>query len=372
MSNAGNAQTTAKQKAKVKTGNKGEWSELYVLLRLLADGNIYAMDNNMQKDENTCSPILKIIRHESNGNVVEYKLNKKKVVRVLVNGAEIRQLDRAYLKDAADLIYSGIKNNAGSAFDISGTEEILKNLCCSNIKASSHIKTDIEMQVHDIKTGQPSMEKYSIKSMLGNPPTLMNASKSTNFKYSITGLSTLDVDRINSIDTRSKIKDRISEIKKLGQLTFVSVVNETFKNNLLFIDSMMESILGHVLLIYYDEGIVTSSALSTRIDDINPLNYKQTGLYRYKIKKFLCAVALGLMPSLEWNGQDETSGGYIILSKDGNLLVYHLFNRDDFENYLLNNTKLETASSSKHDFGTIYYENGNMYINLNLQVRFFN
>ena len=26
------------------TGNKGEWSEIYVLLRLLADGKIYAAD----------------------------------------------------------------------------------------------------------------------------------------------------------------------------------------------------------------------------------------------------------------------------------------------------------------------------------------
>ena len=38
--------------------------------------------------------------------------------------------------------------------------------------------------------------------------------------------------------------------------------------------------------------------------------------------------------------------------------------------YLLNNTKLDTASSSRHGFGEIFEENGELYFNLNLQIRF--
>ena len=34
------------------------------------------------------------------------------------------------------------------------------------------------------------------------------------------------------------------------------------------------------------------------------------------------------------------------------------------------NTKFETASTSKHDFGNIYEENGKHYLKLNMQVRF--
>lgn len=30
-------------------GNKGEWSELYVFFQLLADGKLYAADENMNK-----------------------------------------------------------------------------------------------------------------------------------------------------------------------------------------------------------------------------------------------------------------------------------------------------------------------------------
>ena len=31
------------------SGNRGEWSEIYVLLRLLADGKVYAADGELNK-----------------------------------------------------------------------------------------------------------------------------------------------------------------------------------------------------------------------------------------------------------------------------------------------------------------------------------
>ena len=47
------------------------------------------------------------------------------------------------------------------------------------------------------------------------------------------------------------------------------------------------------------------------------------------------------MPSKEWDGHDEANGGYIIVSSDGDVLAYHIYNRDYFEKYLLDNTKLQ-------------------------------
>ncbi|WP_155729871.1 HpaII family restriction endonuclease, partial [Streptobacillus moniliformis] len=41
-----------------------------------------------------------------------------------------------------------------------------------------------------------------------------------------------------------------------------------------------------------------------------------------------------------------------------------------FEKYLFKKTKYETASTSRHGFGEVYSENGEDFINLNLQVRF--
>ena len=42
-------------------GNKGEWSELYTLLKLAADGKLYAADGNINKIENIYYDILKYL-----------------------------------------------------------------------------------------------------------------------------------------------------------------------------------------------------------------------------------------------------------------------------------------------------------------------
>jgi hypothetical protein len=106
------------------------------------------------------------------------------------------------------------------------------------------------------------------------------------------------------------------------------------------------------------------------MEEQNPLKFPRKGLYEYKMKKFLCSVALGMNPSKEWDGHDEANGGYIIVTTDGDVLAYHIYNRDFFESYLLKNTKFEHGSSSRHKYASIYKEDGKMYIKLNLQIRF--
>ena len=81
-------------------------------------------------------------------------------------------------------------------------------------------------------------------------------------------------------------------------------------------------------------------------------------------------VALGMMPSQVWTGKYDATGEYLIVKENGDVLCYHIYNRNEFEDYLLNNTKLDTASSSRHEFGKIYEEEGELYFNLNLQIRF--
>lgn len=44
-------------------------------------------------------------------------------------------------------------------------------------------------------------------------------------------------------------------------------------------------------------------------------NYRKTEVYKYKLKKLLCAAALGMTLGTPWDGLDNASGGYIILKK---------------------------------------------------------
>jgi HpaII restriction endonuclease len=92
--------------------------------------------------------------------------------------------------------------------------------------------------------------------------------------------------------------------------------------------------------------------------------------YEYKIKHFLTDSALGMTGSKVWLGAYDITGGYLIVKKDGDVLCYHVYNRNQFEDYLFANTKLDTPSSTRHEFGTVYEENEQLYFALNLQIRF--
>lgn len=49
------------------TGNKGEWSEIYALFKLLGDKQLFLGDKDLQKLEGLVFPIIKILRTESSG-----------------------------------------------------------------------------------------------------------------------------------------------------------------------------------------------------------------------------------------------------------------------------------------------------------------
>ena len=51
------------------TGNKGEWSEIYTLFKLLGDGVVYAGDQNLNKIQDLFYPIIMIIRQEKEGDI---------------------------------------------------------------------------------------------------------------------------------------------------------------------------------------------------------------------------------------------------------------------------------------------------------------
>ena len=79
------------------TGNRGEWSEIYTLLKLLGEGVMYAGDGNLNKISDLFYPIISVIRREQselsyspdkNRNIVFISSNGDKLVRFIL-GCEI-------------------------------------------------------------------------------------------------------------------------------------------------------------------------------------------------------------------------------------------------------------------------------------------
>ena len=53
------------------SGNKGEWSELYAFMKLLSQGRVYAANEKVEKIDEVYYPILKIMREETRGEVID-------------------------------------------------------------------------------------------------------------------------------------------------------------------------------------------------------------------------------------------------------------------------------------------------------------
>ena len=93
--------------------------------------------------------------------------------------------------------------------------------------------------------------------------------------------------------------------------------------------------------------------------------------YEHKMKVLLLDAALGMTPSKEWKGRYDANAGYLVVRRDGEIVCYHFYNRNDVEDYLYHNTRFERGSRTRHNFGTLFRgNNGETYIRLNLQIRF--
>ncbi|MBO3116798.1 HpaII family restriction endonuclease [Winogradskyella sp. DF17] len=355
------------------TGNKGEWSEIYALFKLLGDKQLFLGNKDIEKLEGLVYPIIKILRSENNGDF-EYSIKDE---LILISGEqEILKIPIEEFKTKAIFLLDAIKENRERTFSIPEIEEFMQSINCMSLKASSSAKTDITIVVHDQRTNQQPTLGFSIKSQLGSPSTLLNAGKTTNFIFKINGvdLTAKQIEDINSISTRSKIIDRIAQIQsKGGSFEFLKTERQIFSNNLVLIDSLLPQILSQIVFDFYSNKFSQLTDLVKKISEKNPLDFdieNEHEFYEYKIKRFLTDVALGMMPSKVWSGKYDATGGYLIVKENGDVLCYHVYNRNEFEDYLFTNTKLDTASSSRHDFGKIYIENGSLYFKLNLQIRF--
>ena len=354
------------------TLNKGEWSEIYVFLKLLAEGKLYAADANRNKLPEIFHTVLSVVRSADDGN---YEYLRNGSVRILNRSTEQEEGTVSFeevAKNAADLL-TRIKTSTGS-FDIGNIAHFLLKMKVNRLKAHSTEKSDILLTVQDTKSKAIHTLGFSIKSRLGSASTLFNAQKATNFIFKIDGnISDALMNEINSIETDSKIMDRVRKLNSSGcSLLYSDVEGRILKNNLEIMDTNLPLILSELLVICYREEVRNLAATTQCLVSENFMD--RTGdvksFYELKIKNFLKDVALGMTPQKPWTGNYDATGGYIIVKEDGEVISYNHSNINEFLNYLFNNTFFESPSSDRHGYGKVYKEGRNYFFKLNLQVRF--
>ncbi len=341
----------------------------------MGDRKLFAADSDLAVIPEKYFDILKIIRYEAKTGKKIYDITgpDDKIKVLTENDLVLTVIDSKKVRSKVSGIFEKIKNETDTTFEIPLAAEAMGDLRCTQIKAESLQKSDIFLVVHDRISTVITEQGFSIKSMLGGPSTLLNASGATNFTFQINDLKAA-TESINLIGGGSKIRERTEKIYKAGAaIVFKGVENENFKRNLRKIDTAFPEIMAEIILAYYQGKGRTMAELVASLEENRILQTKydlSRADYEFKIKNFLVAIALGMTPNREWNGLTSAQGGYIIVKENGDLVCYHLYNRDEFQEYLYKNTKLETASTSRHEFGDVYEIDGKKYMRLNLQIRF--
>lgn len=338
--------------------NKGELSEIYALCKVIYEQKIYYGNLNTQLSDDYIS-VLKLHTNKS-----DIELHRSEII-IHQNGEQENILLSDLIKvDELTQILDDIKKGK-STFSSQTLDNKVALLGLEKSKGTSYEKGDIALSFDE--NGQIfENQNASIKSFLGGSPTLINASQATNFVYRIEDFSAENMNIVNCIDTRAKIKDRLQKIVDLGgHLVFTNCENPIYESTLRKVDSCMPEILANALLAFFQKQIGNRLAdyPTQKID-----NREQQNQVHCRLKDFIKSSILGIFPTVEWNG-NLTANSVLLVNEMGELLFYHTNKDSILKDFFYQHAFFDTPSSSRHRFGLVYQENGEFYFKLNLQLR---
>lgn len=380
-------------------GNKGEWSELYVFTKLLAEGKLYQSDINLNRDEENYYEITKAYREESN-STLEFERNSEVSIYRIDNTKRVLlgELSIDYFSGKAADILNGIINGKGKSFEIESVNDYIDETKIQKLTALVTSKSDIKLRIYDHRLSKETDLGFSIKSLLGQDSTLFNTGPGNNFIFEIENNLKTSVDEFNRETYKpsggmSKITARLKKIdSELGlKIKFKEVQSKQLWRNLKMIDGDLPEVLAYSLLyrwLYRDASLLKVSEI---LEEKDPLNFysedkSDQKLYEYKLKRFLAECAMGMTSETPWHGIYDATGGVIIAKKDGDIVCFHIYDFNLFREYLINNTMFEQPSTGedednpgyirtkkgtkKYYYGWLYEENDKLYFKINLQIRF--
>ena len=357
----------------MKNQNKGEWSELYVLLKLIEHPMLYLANDDLEINYDAKIPVFKIIHYEDSViTPVEYTPlvdNGDTITRKDLSGLRSILIDRNSLKKHVSELFNQIANapKNSRSFTIPHSSDYMAEVGCIAIKAGSLKKADIILDIID--RGQERKDVgYSIKSMIGGASTLFNASQHSGIKYKVTSYSE-SVEIINALIGNKKYQKRVKTIiEKGGKINFDSM-SPIFAKNLSYIDTNFPEMLAAMVKNYY---LGKGAAMQDVVQRYAAENQMDESLVEYKVKQFLLNAALGMTPGKLWDGYIKAEGGYLVVKDTGELACYQAYSRDKFADYLYKNTKIDTPSGGRHKFGNLALKEDGLEITLNFQIRFNN
>lgn len=363
--------------------NKGEMSELYTLFRLAAERSLQLANVDFEAIPDTFIEIKEVIREGKDGKL-EAIPDEDGVVHILLDGVEKFELSQSRMGELADITFRSMITDG----NYEQAELFLDEADCSRVKSDSSSKTDITLRVHDARSGTDPVVRYSIKSDVGQKSTLYNATPGAMFTYEIKGeMNDELMKKINAFQNDSVVEDSEITTKTRGKVKkkFAYLADKGFKlefvpdespfiSNLMYVDSGFPKVLAEMTALYYSKARLTDiHKITDMVIESNPLHVPiaiARNFYVYKVRQFLELAALGMTQGTPWNIRESVTGGIILVKRNGDIVCYHLFDRDEFQNHLFQFAKIDTPSTSRHNPSQIWKTvDGKYRISVAMQIK---
>lgn len=327
--------------------------------------------------------IKEVIREGKDGKL-EVVPDESGTIRVFLDGVEKFEISQSRMTELANLTFQDMIKNG----NYEQAEMFLEDADCSRVKSDSSTKTDITLRIHDARSGIEPIVRYSIKSDVGQKSTLYNATPGAMFTYEIKGdmnddlMKKINAFQNNSVvedsevatKTRGKVKKKFAYLEDKGfELEFVPD-ESPFISNLMYVDSGFPKVLAEMTALYYSRARLTDiHKITDMVIERNPLHVPTAiarNFYIYKVRQFLELAALGMTQGTPWNIRESITGGIILVKRNGDIVCYHLFDRDEFQNHLFQFAKIDTPSTSRHNPSQIWKTvDGKYRISVAMQVK---
>mgnify|MGYP001084591065 CR=1 FL=1 len=352
---------------------KKEWSELYSFLRILSDGHVCAGTPSGEICVERPYKVMVVQREEHDGTR-RYMIDGENVR--IVGDKMDKTVPRACFTSAADLILEALKKaQTDDVTSPDGIEEFLDDIAVYDLEAKTDDRTDYYIGFWDV---QAPLVGFRVYSKLSPMIPLLDGGRTANLKFEQTGIkfAAPTVNKINLLETPNEVLDRMRMIERLGGvLKYSDVADKVFRSNLCMIDLHFPRMLAEMVRTMYCEDITRVSELTARIEDINPLKIKDElirkhGYYKYKMKSFLMALALGMRPAKLFNGSDSAVEGFVFVDGEGRLMCYQKAYKETFADFLFHNTRFLKGPLEKDKYGYLERENGAYYFKLNAKIGF--
>ena len=346
--------------------NKGEWSEIYVACFLVYQGELevhndgsYLIDGISSVDGD-----YSIRRNDGDSVAIDF-------------GLERFGMERSEFGHAARAIRDRIlsEGDGRGSFSIPEIDGFLESSGILRIRPGSGSRSDISVLARDRYTGSAEDLTFSIKSLVGGRPTILNVSEGSGIDFMIVGdMNTEIQETVNSLDG---VKERIAYLKDNGfLLKYAEYRNETFHYNLSKVDSRFPEIFAYSVAVYYS---IRGSSMSRIINGMETEGDPATNAcfrrdfsdfpVRFKFGELLMHAASGMTTTREWEGNYDVSGGYIIVGQSGNITCFAQNGVREMKEYLLENSCMDTPATRRHNFGMVYESDDGFFITLMAQVR---